>query len=107
MRQINRMMELMFQVRSGLITVEQAISELKISRKTWYELENKALSAMYQSLVPGKPGRPKKQVDQEKEELKGQLKETQKQLMMAEHEIEIRKFLFGEIPDGVSSKKKN
>ena len=107
MRQISRTMELIFLVRTGQCTVEQAISELKISRKTWYELENPSLAAMYQSLLPGKPGRPKKQIDQEKEALKSQLKETQKQLMMAEHEIEIRKFLFGEIPDGVSSKKKN
>ena len=106
MRKIDRTMELIFQVRSGRITGEQAFSELKISRKSWYEMENKALMAMHQSLVPGKPGRPKKQVDPEKEELRRQLKDLQDRMIMAEHEIAIRDYVFGEIPDGVASKKK-
>ena len=94
-------------VRSGLMTVERAAAELNISRKTYYEWEEKALSAMCLSLQPGQPGRPRKQMDTEKEQLKKQVKEMQTQLILSEQDIAIRKLLFGEIPAVVSSKKKN
>ena len=93
-------------VRSGLMTVEHAAEELGISRKTYYEWEEKALSSMCLALQPGQPGRPRNQVDPEKEQLKKQLKEMQTQLILSEQDIAIRKLLFGEIPDAVSSKKK-
>ncbi len=106
MRDVALIMEKIMQVRSGLMTVERAAEELCISRKTWYEWENKALSAMCLALQPGDPGRPRNKIDPEKENLKVQLKQMQKKLILTEQDIEIRKLLFGEIPAGVASKKK-
>jgi len=99
-------MEVVMKVRLGLMTIARAAEELGVSRKTYYEWEAKALTGMSLSLEPGSPGRPPNQVDQEKEELREQLKKTQEQLVLAEQNIEIRKLLFGEIPDGLASKKK-
>ena len=89
MREIDDMMLKIFQVRSGQITVVQACEELGISRQTYYELEEKALKAMHLSLIPGKPGRPRKVVDQEKEQLKTQVKDLQKQIIFKEQSLKI------------------
>ena len=106
MRDVPKLMEMIIKVRSGSMTAVRAAEELGISRKTYYELENKALEGMCLSLQPGLPGRPPKQVDQEKEDLKSQVKELQTQLILSEQDIAIRKILYGEIPDALASKKK-
>ena len=103
MRDVPKVMEVVMRVRLGLMTAVHAAAELGVSRKTYYEWEAKALTGMSLSLEPGSPGRPPNQVDQEKEELKDQLQKTQKQLILAEQNIEIRKILFGDIPDGLAS----
>ncbi len=107
MRDVPQIMMTIMKVRSGSMTAESAAKELGVSRKTYYELENKALTAMSLSLEPGQPGRPRKVVDQEKEALKSQVENLQTQLILSEQDIAIRKVLFGEIPDAVSSKKKS
>lgn len=107
MRDVPKTMEMIMKVRSGLMTAERAAKELGVSRKTYYEWENKALTGMSLHLEPGHPGRPPKQVDQEKEQLKARVKELQTQLILSEQDIAIRKILFGEIPDALASKKKS
>lgn len=106
MGDVAKEMEMIMKVRSGLMTAARAAKELGISRKTYYQKENKALTAMSLSLEPGLPGRPRNQVDPEKEELEKQMKELQTQLILSEQDIAIRKILFGEIPDALASKKK-
>ena len=106
-RNVPKIAEMIFRVRLKQITVDQAVEELGISRKTYYEMEGKALLALNNSLEPGKPGRPSKEVDLEKEELRRQLAETQKQLMLAEQDIEIRNKLFGTPAEILSESKKN
>ena len=106
MRDVPKLMEMIMKVRSGSMTAVRAAEELGISRKTYYKLENEALEGMCLSLQPGLPGRPPNQVDEEKEQLKSQVKELQTQLILSEQDIAIRKVLFGEIPDALASKKK-
>ena len=104
MREIDGMMIKIFQVRSGQITVVQACEELGISRQTYYELEEKALKAMHRSLIPGEPGRPRKVVDQEKEQLKAQVKDLQKQIIFKEQSLKIQEILNGDIPSQLSKR---
>ncbi|MBL8912395.1 MAG: hypothetical protein JNM17_17015 [Archangium sp.] len=44
---------MVLQVLSGEVPVTQAIVEAKVSRGTYYQLENKALQAMLRALAPG------------------------------------------------------
>ena len=106
MEDVAEIMQTIIQVRSGLMTAGQAAKKLKISRQSYYKWENKALEGMCLALRPKAPGRPKKEVDQEKEKLQSQVDQLQTKLILAEQDIAIRTLLFGEIPAGVSSKKK-
>ena len=68
----NKRAELIIMVRSGQITAAEAARRLGVSRKTYYEWENRALHAMMMSLQDRIPGRPSKEVDQEKAALEDQ-----------------------------------
>ena len=46
-------------VQAGLLTATEGAKQLGVSRKTYYELETKALSGMMQAIHPGRTGRPK------------------------------------------------
>lgn len=105
MEDVVEIMQKIMQVRSGLMTAAQAAEDLGMSRQTYYKWEEKALSAMCLALQPKPPGRPKTQVDPEKQKLEEQLQEMQTKMILMEQDIAIRKLLFGDIPDG--SKKKS
>lgn len=77
-------------VQSGQLTATQAAKQLGISRKTYYELEAKALAGMMQALNPGKSGRPKKPVDQQKQAMAKEIKELKQQVALNEMKINIR-----------------
>ena len=81
------------QVRSGQITVAQAAKELNISRKTYYEWENRALEAMVEAMEKQPNGRPAKEIDPEKEALQKQVAELEKQLFVAKKTVEVRDLL--------------
>ena len=101
-----KIMQAIFKVHAGLMNASQAMQELKMPGKTCYKWEAKALLAMQAALQPKPPGRPKKQVDQEKEKLRKQVSKMQTELILLEQDKAINKLLFGTISDGVSSKKK-
>ena len=62
--------ELIMQVRSGQLTATEAAAKLGVSRKTYYMWENRALAALMAALeTKGSGGRPKKEIDPEKEKL--------------------------------------
>ena len=105
-RNVTEIMKMIFRVRTEQLTVTQACKDLGISRENYYSLENKALKAMGDSLEPGKPGRPAKEVDLEKEELKEQIADLQKQLMLAEQYRELQNELFGEPVELLTESKK-
>ncbi len=81
------------QVHGGAITATEGAKLLGVSRKTYYEWEEKSLKAMAQVLENRPPGRPPAPVDPEKEALREQIQELEKKLDRAEKTIEVKELL--------------
>ena len=81
------------QVRSGALTAKEGAERLGISRKTYYEWEEKSLKAMAVALENRPPGRPPTLVDPEKEALRERIQELEKKLDLAEKTIEVKELL--------------
>ena len=88
-----RRLHIIMQVQVGTMTATQAADTLKISRKTYYEWENRALTSMLEAVTNRPPGRPKKQVDEEKEDLQAQVENLQEELSMTQTMMELREKL--------------
>lgn len=84
---------IVLRVRSGRITATEGAERLEISRKTYYEWEDRALQAMVLALENHAPGRPPVPVDAEKEELQGKVRDLEKRLYLAEKTIEVKDLL--------------
>lgn len=84
---------IILQVRSGAITATEGAERLGISRKTYYEWEDKALQAMTLALENHPPGRPPVLLDTEKEELQRKVRDLEKKLYLAEKTIEVKELL--------------
>jgi transposase len=82
-----------FSVRSGRITAEEGAKQLGVSRKTYYEWERRALTAMTEALENGASGRPGTPRDEEKERLREELARLQDKLFVAEKTVEVRDML--------------
>ena len=81
------------QVHGGAITATEGAKLLGVSRKTYYEWEEKSLKAMAQVLENRSPGRPPAPVDPEKEALRERIGELEKKLDLAEKTIEVKELL--------------
>ena len=81
------------QVRSGALTAKEGAKLLGVSRKTYYEWEEKSLKAMTLALENRPAGRPPLPVDQEKETLRERVRELEKRLDLAEKTIEVKELL--------------
>jgi transposase len=81
------------QVRSGALTAKEGAKLLGVSRKTYYEWEEKSLKAMALALENRPPGRPPVPVDSEKEALRERIQELEKKLDLAEKTIEVKELL--------------
>ncbi len=81
------------QVRSGALTAKEGAKRLGVSRKTYYEWEEKSLKAMALALENRPAGRPPVPVDQEKETLRERIRELEKKLDLAEKTIEVKELL--------------
>ena len=81
------------QVRSGILTAKQGAQLLGVSRKTYYEWEEKSLKAMALALENHPAGRPPVTVDEEKEALRERIQELEKKLDVAEKTIEVKELL--------------
>ena len=81
------------QVHGGAITATEGAKLLGVSRKTYYEWEEKSLKAMAQVLENRPPGRPPAPVDPEKEVLRERIHELEKKLDLAEKTIEVKEML--------------
>ena len=88
---------LIMQVRSGLLSAQEAARQLGISRKTYYKWERRALAAMVEALGNREQGRPPRPIDPEKEALQRQTQELQVKLQVLEQTERIRQRL--EPPD--------
>ncbi len=80
-------------VRSGVLTAKQGALALGVSRKTYYEWEEKSLQAMALALENQRAGRPPAPVDEEKEALRERVRELEKRLDLAERTIEVKELL--------------
>jgi transposase len=80
-------------VRSGAFTATQGAQVLGVSRKTYYEWEEKSLKAMALALENQPAGRPPAPVDEEKEALRERVRELEKKLDDAEKAIEVKELL--------------
>ena len=81
------------QVRGGTLTAKQGAQLLGVSRKTYYEWEEKSLKAMALALENRASGRPSLPVDPEKEALRERIQELEKKLDLAEKTIEVKELL--------------
>ena len=87
-----RRAEVILQVRSGRITATEGAGLLEISRKSYYQWEERALQAMLAALTDGSPGRPPgpRRSDPENLRLKKQVEELEDRLKMMEEVHELR-----------------
>jgi transposase len=81
------------QVRSGVLTATEGAERLGISRKTYYEWEDRALAAMAEALENHAPGKPSVPLDAEKEELQRKVRDLEKKLDLAQKTIEVKDLL--------------
>ncbi len=81
------------QVRSGALTAKEGAKRLGISRKTYYEWEEKSLKAMALALENRSAGRPPVPVDEEKETLQERIRELEKDLDAAEKAAHVKEFM--------------
>jgi transposase len=93
LEQARRRAAVVFKVRSGQITAEEGARLLGVSRKTYYEWENRALQAMTEAMEEKPAGRPAQPVDAEKEELKTQVQALEQELTLAKKTVEVRDLL--------------
>lgn len=81
------------QVRSGALTAKEGVKLLGVSRKTYYEWEEKSLKAMALALESRPSGRPPLPLDPEKEALRDRIRDLEKKLDQAEKTIEVKELL--------------
>lgn len=81
------------QVRSGALTAKEGAKLLGVSRKTYYEWEERSLNAMALALENRPAGRPSMPVDEEKERLQEWIQKLEKKLYLAEKIIEVKELL--------------
>jgi transposase len=80
-------------VRSGALTAKQGAQALGVSRKTYYQWEERALKAMALALENRVVGRPSVSTDEEKERLRQRIRELEKKLDLAEKALEVKELL--------------
>ena len=81
------------EVRGGKLTATEGAERLGVSRKTYYEWEERALQAMALALENHPPGRPLVPLDAEKEELRREVQDLKKRLYLAEKTVEVKDVL--------------
>lgn len=86
-----RRAEIIMKVRSGFITATQGAALLRVSRKTYYKWENRALKAMLKELEEKEPGRPETPEHETTEtELKNRIKVLEKEKLLLEKQMELK-----------------
>ena len=81
---------MILKVRSGAFTATQGVQALGVSRKTYYEWEEKSLKAMALALENQPAGRPPAPVDEEKEALRQRVRELEEKLDRSEKTIKAK-----------------
>jgi transposase len=86
--------EVIMKVRCGLMTAQQAAEQLGVSRKTYYQWEERGLSALLSSLADKASGRPSQPVDLEKQALEQQLEQAHRECAILQHKMALKDVLF-------------
>jgi len=98
------------EVLAGRLSATQAAQELGVSRKTFYEWQDRALGAMRAALRDRPAGRPLQPVDPEKEQLQAAVETLEKERKVLEGRLRIqqviRETLDGLPPETLQPKKK-
>ena len=84
---------MILQVHSGTLTAKEGAKLLGVSRKTYYEWEEKSLKAMALALENHAAGRRPMPVDEEKEALRERIRKLEEKLDLAEKIIEVKEVL--------------
>lgn len=95
-----RWAEKIMAVRSGKITATEAARELSVSRKTYYERENRALEALAEALRDQPTGRPAQEADKEKTELQKKVKDLEEENLLLRSSLRIRDVMRETEPEG-------
>jgi transposase len=85
--------EVILQVRVGKMTAKEAAQALGVSRKTYYEWEERGLQGMMEALSNRPSGRPRTEKDPEKEALMKKVEDLENQLSLSNHMEEIRRLM--------------
>lgn len=80
-------------VLSGQMSVTEAAATLGISRKSYYEWQERALSNMQEALTDRPAGRKRMPVDAEKEQLKELVETLSMKLELAQKTIEVKNII--------------
>ena len=91
------------------MNVTQAALELGVSRKTFYEWQERALSAMRAALRDRPGGRPPQPVDPEKAQLQATVENLEKERLLLEGRLRIQQAIretLGELRQGTPPPKK-
>jgi transposase len=86
--------EVIMKVRCGLMTAQQAAEQLGVSRKTYYQWEERGLSALLSSLADKGSGRPSQPADSEKQALEQQLEQAHRECAILQHKMVLKDVLF-------------
>lgn len=85
--------EVIFKVRSGLMTATEAAQALGISRQQYYQWEQRALQALLSALENQPTGRPKIPTDPEKEALQRRVQQLEQQIQQQQQREQLRQLL--------------
>jgi hypothetical protein len=85
--------EVILQVQRGEMTAAAGAVALGVSRKTFYEWQERALAGMLMALEDQPAGRPETPMDLEKEALTARNQELERELAVAKQTVEVRRVL--------------
>lgn len=82
--------EVILKVRAGRMSVAEGARILGLSRKSYYQWEQRGLAGMLEQLVDRPAGRPERPRDREKERLRRKLQRLQQQVLRLEQTAKLR-----------------
>ena len=83
--------QLILQVQAGQMTATEAARQLGLSRKSYYQWEQRGLAALLQSQEQQPPGRPSQATDPQKEQWRRQVTQLQAKVTELEQIMELRR----------------
>jgi len=92
-KQARQRAEVILKVRAGRMTAAQGAQLLGVSRKTYYQWEQRALAGMLHQLADRPSGRPRQTRDPEKARLRRQVGKLEQRLKLLEQTAKLRGLL--------------